>query len=307
MAVAVLASCVCPRGERELPEFRAEVLAHMARLQDAWKDWLFLLRASDVVEGVFQVDDPKEIQGQPEKHLNARVESPRVLLGRPQAGARTFIVFNTTIRRWGYWPVYTRQLGLANGQRCVVFLHGYGKHVVCSAEGKILPITRVSEFAPRWSQLESFLYLAKLDPVQVAHLVARPDSRVEDVVKKLQVATGNREAVQSCYDELRSIGANSLPGILHAMLEALLRPDSNHVLAIDGVICRPSGMSPGYPSLRAHDVFDLLSLSALWDVVGGFPPEEDYDYEARWRLVRVIAMNLLANERLVGATSPGRE
>jgi hypothetical protein len=288
VATMLLACCACPREEEAILQLRDEVLGHVADLRDAWPDWLRLLEASHVIEGVFQVDDPERIQSQPEEWLDARVIVSRVLVGQPVTGARTFLVFNTTIRRWGYWPMYSWQIQQANGQQCVAFLDG--KHIVYSAEGKILPITRASELASRRSQLKSFLCLAKLDPVQVAHLAARHDSRVEAVVDKLRTATGNTDAVQSCYDELRAMGAGALPGVLQAMLQALLEPESNRALKIAGVCLRPPGSSSNEPSVKADDVFDLLLLAAD-EVLVGLPPYGDP--EGRWRRVRIFALHLL--------------
>ncbi|MFO1053907.1 MAG: hypothetical protein U1F36_16950 [Planctomycetota bacterium] len=277
-----------------MPEFRDEVLARIADLQDGWTDWLALLLANDVVQGVFRVDDPAAIQAKPEKYLDAHVEAPKVLLGRPVTGAKRFVVFNTTIRRWGYWPVYSSDLRESNGKPCVVFLAVHGKHVVYSAEGKVLPIMPLSDLATRRSQLESFLYLARLDPVQVAHLVTKPDSRVDDIVRKARAATDNTDAVQSCYDGLRATGADGLPGILHAMTEVLLNPETNPLLKVAGVSLRPPGSDSHEPSVRANDLFDLLHLAADSVVALGFPP--DQDPEGRWCHVRVIALYLLARE-----------
>jgi hypothetical protein len=299
VATAMLAGCTTPRGQGEVPEFRDEVLAHMSALQDGWEDWLALLQASDVVEGTFHVDNPEDIKSRPEEYLPAHIEAPRVLLGRPEREARRFTVFNTTIRRWGYWPVYSSDIQESNGKLCVVFLHGHGKHVVDSAEGKVLPIMPLSDLAPRRSQLESFLYLARLDPVQVAHLVAKPDSRVDDIVQKARAATGNMDAAQSCYDGLRAMGADALPGILHAMTEVLLEPDSNALLEIDGISLRPPGSSSNEPSVRAIDLFDLLHLATGSVVALGLPPDEDP--EGRWSRVRVIAFVLLQAEVLIKA------
>lgn len=294
MAAALLAGCAAPRRQQAVPEFRDEVLARVADLQDTWPDWLALLQASDVVEGVFWVDDPAAIQSKPEQYLAARVESPRVLLGRPVTDARKFIVFNTTIRRWGYWPVYLSDLQESNGKPCVVFLHVHGKHVVNSREGKVKPIMPLSDLAPRKSQLESFLYLARLDPVQVAHLVSKPDSRVDDIVQKARVATGNINAVQSCYDDLRAMGADALPGILHAMTEVMLNPKANSLLEIGGVSLRPPGSDSNEPSVRADDIFELLHLAASGSFDLTLPPYDDP--EGRWARIRVIALYLLARE-----------
>lgn len=292
VAATLLACCTCPRREGEIPEFRDQILHHLTQLQDARRDWLALLGARDVVEGVFHVNDRDEIQSKPEQWIHARLDAPRALLGKPQSEPKTFVVFNATIRRWGYWPTYSRQIQRANGQRCVVFFDG--KLVDHSEEGKIAPIMLLSDLAPRRNQLESYLFLAKLDPVQVARLTANADPRIEKVVNDLRSATGDGDAVQSCYEDVRSLGTNALPGVLHAMMEILLQPESHHSLAINGVMDRPSGNRPGYPTLRVHDVFDVLSLSVIFDVDWGFPPGQNH--EARWRLVRMTALTLLASE-----------
>lgn len=294
VAPAMLAGCASPRGGGEIPEFRDEVLAHIAHLQDGWSDWICLLKAEDVVEGVFKVDDPSEIQDRPEKYLSAHVDAPRVLVGQLGMEARRFTVFNTTIRRWGYWPVYSPQLQHANDKQCVVFLHVHGKHVVDSAEGKVLAITPVSDLAPRRSQLESYLYLARLDPVQVAQLAFKPDSRVDDIVQKARASTGNINAVQSCYDDLRALGADALPGILRAMTEVMLDPKANSLLEIAGVSLRPPGSDSNEPSVRAGDIFELLHLAAQGSFDLTLPPYDDP--EGRWCRLRVIALYLLARD-----------
>lgn len=291
-AAATLAACACPRGNADREEFRDEVLAHIACLEDGWNDWLILFEAVEIVEGVFRVDAPHAIDDKPEEYLEAQVDAPRVLLGPPGKEARRFLVFNTTIRRWGYWPVYSSDLRHANGKRCVVFLAGNGKHVVDSAEGKVLSITPVSDLAPRRSQLESFLCLARLDPMQLAHLVAKPDSRVEDVLQKARAGAGDVSAVQSCCDELVAMGAEGLPGILHAMTEVLLKPRINSLLQIDGISPRPPGSDSNEPSVPVEDIFELLHLAASMSVDLGLPP---YDIPGeRWARIRVIALHLLA-------------
>jgi hypothetical protein len=287
-------------GEAEIPEFRADVMAHLSVLaHGVWEDWDSLLEASQVVQGVFRVDRIGELRTRPDEYLDAHVDAPRVLLGAPIKGRRQFVVYNHKVRMFPSLSPSSAELERAHGRYCVVFLGG-GRHLARCRGVTILPIIRESEFSPPLRrQLESFLRLATLDPVQVGRLVAKPDTEVEAVVARLRSSPGDRGTAQSCLDQLRSMGAAGVPGILHEMMKTMLEPESNDRL--QNVVV----------SIGRHrvprDVYDLLNC-AIEDVLTGLGPV--WGQEIRWRVIRTTALQLLAREFLrepTGADSRTRD
>jgi hypothetical protein len=82
VALALLSPVKGQVDEQPIPDFRTDVLTHLAVLaHGAWEDWSMLLEATAVLEGSFRLVDPGELQSRPNEYLDAVVDSPRVLLG----------------------------------------------------------------------------------------------------------------------------------------------------------------------------------------------------------------------------------
>jgi hypothetical protein len=279
------------KQDSHIRDLQSSVSEHIAALEDGWTDWLSLIRVTDVVEGILVFDHPEHVRTAPDKYLTARIESCRYLLGTPAVDPRQLTIFNNVQPRWSYRPMYSPEIEHVSGQLCIVFLHG--RHVQDVSDGVVLPIIRCDELGIRREQLRHYLALASLDPIATSRLVAKPDPRVKRIIARLGYSVGSQALVQSCFDDLRRVGAAALPGILDAMLDLLLNPQRDLDLSVDGIFHRDGGDSQE-PSIVCETAFDCLALSAVYDVPYGFPPGTNF--VDRWRLVQMIALTLLKRE-----------